>query len=513
MIRRLIPLFLGFVLALGGTDPRAARAHVGDDHAEEPAPAGATAQAGGGSHVAESDVHELLVRIGELDPGHRATIRLLLSERDTNAPVGGAALEVVHSAGDTAWEARAESPGIYAAEVMFPAAGFVGLEVVVRRGDEIDLLSIDSVRVGPPPVPTAAGVAGGSGLPGWAFAAFAGFGVLAVLGLVLVARARGARRPSRALGLLAALSLAATLSGVARAHEGELHGDEEPPPALDAHRLQGAAGRTGVPPGARFMAKEAQFDLGLRTAVARLDSLAETRRAFGTVVADPSAGADVVAPQTGKFVGRRTWRIGDRVARGQALGALLVIDELPIRAPLGGTIAAVSVVPGQSVTAGQVIARVVNFDRVRVEVALYGDALSAATRARGAVVRLPALPGRTFPARSEGLAPTATGGPSVPLVLSVANAGDLLRPGMVVEAELLLPGAKPAIVVPAAAVLQTERGPAVFVKVAPEAFVLRPVTIGAAAGDRVAIQAGVAAGERVVVSATSPLLSTAESAR
>jgi len=261
------------------------------------------------------------------------------------------------------------------------------------------------------------------------------------------------------------------------------------------------------------MAKEAQFDLGLRTVVARVDSLAETRRAFGTVVADPAAGADVVAPQNGKFVGRRTWRIGDRIARGQALGAVLVIDELPVRAPLSGTIAAVSVVPGQTVTAGQVVARIVNLDRVRVEVALYGDALAAATRARSAVVRLPALPGRTFAARSEGLAPAATGGPSVPLVLSVANAGDLLRPGMVVEAELTLPGATPAIVVPTAAVLQTERGPAVFVKVAPEAFALRPVTLAGSAGDRVGIQSGIAAGERVVISAMSPLLSTAEAAR
>lgn len=513
MSRHLFPLLLGLVLALAWSDPRPARAHVGDDHVDEPAPASTTGRTAGGSHVAESDGHELLVRTGALEPGHRATIHLLLSDRDTNAPIAGAGLEVIHAAADTAWDAHPESPGVYAAEVMFPAAGFVGLDVVVRHGEEIDLLSIDSVLVGPPPAAVAATAAGGRGLPGWAFLAFAGFGLLAVLALVVIARARGAGRPPRALGLLAALTFAASLSGDARAHEGEVHGDGEEPPARDAHVLHGAAGRSGVPPGARFMAKEAQFDLGLLTAVARLDSLAETRRAFGTVVADPSAGADVVAPQDGRFVGRRTWRIGDRVARGQALGAVLVIDELPVRAPLAGTIAAVSVVPGQSVTAGQVIARVVNFDRVRVEVALYGDALAAATRARGAVVRLPALPGRTFPARSEGLAPTATGGPSVPLVLSVANAGDLLRPGMVVEAELLLPGAGPAIVVPSASVLQTERGPAVFVKVAPEAFVLRPVTIGASAGDRVAIRSGIAAGERVVISATSPLLSTAESAR
>jgi multidrug efflux pump subunit AcrA (membrane-fusion protein) len=292
-----------------------------------------------------------------------------------------------------------------------------------------------------------------------------------------------------------------------------VHGEGEAPPARDAHVLHGAAGRSGIPPGARYMAKEGQFALGLRTVVARVDSLAETRRAFGTVVADPSAGADIVAPQGGKFVGRRTWRMGDRIARGQALGSVLVIDELPVRAPLGGTIAALTVVPGQTVSAGQVLARIVNLDRVRVEVALYGDALAAATRARGAVVRLPALPGRTFAARIEGLASAATGGPSVPLVLSVANAGDLLRPGMVVEAELTLPGAVRSIVIPSAAVIQTERGPAVFVKVAPEAFALRPVTLGPAAGDRVAIRAGIAAGERVVVTATAPLLSTTEGTR
>ena len=61
--------------------------------------------------------------------------------------------------------------------------------------------------------------------------------------------------------------------------------------------------------------------------------------------------------------------------------------------------------------------------------------------------------------------------------------------------------------------MNTEQGPALFVKLAPEAFVLRAVTLGMRSGGRVAITHGVAAGEKVVVSGLAPLLATAEAAR
>jgi multidrug efflux pump subunit AcrA (membrane-fusion protein) len=513
--------FLLLVVLLAGA-ARPIAAHEGDEHAAESVPAARPAGDTNGtqSRVAESAAHELLFRAGEIEPAHRSMVHLFLSELDTNAPITGARLEVSSSAHDSAWNAKAESPGVYVADIAIPAAGTYTLDVVVRHGEEVDLLSIDSVRVGvAPPGAGIAASAGGGGLPPWAFAAFAGFGVLAIASLALFARARararGGRRPrpGGVLSLVVALSVAALLAHGAIAHEGEVHGENEAEPERNEHALHAAAGRAAVPAGARYMAKEAQFDLGLLTAVARVDSLSETRRAFGTVVADPSAAADVVAPQTGRFVGRRAWRIGDRVARGQALGAVLVVDELPVRTPIRGTITAISAVPGQTVAAGQAIARVTDLDRVRVEVSLYGEALSAASRARSAVVRLPALPGRVLEARVEGLAPASDGGPSVPLVLDVRGGGDVLRPGMVVEAELRLPGATPSIVVPASAVLSTERGPVVFVKVGAEAFAQRAVTLGPSAGDRVAVTSGVADGERVVVSAAAPLLSTPEETR
>ena len=513
---RFLGSFALVVVLLAGAAPPGA-AHEGDDHAAESAPAARLSGDADGtqSRVTESAAHELLFRADEIEPAHRSTVHLFLCELETNAPITGARLEVASASHDSVWNARAESPGVYVADIAIPVAGTFTLDVVVRHGEEIDLLSIDSVRVGVAPPGAGIAASAGGGLPPWAFAAFAGFGVLAIASLALFARARAGRKagPGRALSILVALSVAALLARGAIAHEGEVHGEGEAEPERNEHALHAAAGRAAVPVGARYMAKEAQFDLGLLTAVARVDSLSETRRAFGTVVADPSAAADIVAPQTGRFVGRRAWRIGDRVARGQALGAVLVVDELPVRTPIRGTITAISAVPGQTVAAGQAIARVTDLDRVRVEVALYGEALSAASRARSAVVRLPALPGRVLEARVEGLAPASDGGPSVPLVLDVRGGGDVLRPGMVVEAELRLPGATPSIVVPARAVLSTERGPVVFVKVGPEAFVQRAVTLGPSAGDRVAVASGVAEGERVVVSAAAPLLSTPEETR
>ncbi len=499
---RLVLAPASLALALLG-DPGPARAHEGHTHAEEPAAVAVPSADAGAPRAATSELHELLVRVEPAAAGEPAHIHLLLADPTTNEPIEGAVVEVTPAGSDSAWGATAIAPGIYDAAIPDPARR---LDVLVRHGDEIDLISVDSLTS---PEATVAPQAGTPGLPLWAWIAAALAALLLVSGLLW---RRSSRRATTAL-LLAALGLAALDSSVARAHEGELHGDEKEATTggKTSDRLTGSG---QAPAGARYIAKEAQFEIGLRTDIVRTESLAPTRSAFGTVVADPAASASVIAPQTGRFVSGRTWRPGDRVGRGQRLGGVLVVDELPVRAPLGGTLATIEVVPGQTVAAGQTIATIVDLSRVRVDLPLYGEALAAGLAARTARVRLAALPDRDFAARVEGLAPATTGGGTgAPLALSVANVGGILRPGMVVEVTLELPGAVPALTVPAAAIVHTEQGPAVFVKLAPEAFALRTVTLGARAGSRAVIAHGLKAGEKVVVTGLAPLLATAEAPR
>jgi multidrug efflux pump subunit AcrA (membrane-fusion protein) len=402
------------------------------------------------------------------------------------------------------WLAQAASPGVYDVGIPFPDTGLARLEVLIRHDDSIELLSVDSLHVGALAAAASAGPGGGLPLPAWI-----ALGVVALALLAFGLRAGLRARRAVAMGLLVLLSVAVPGSRDARAHEGESHGAEPaaPPP--------GTAGGAAVPAGTRHVAKEAQFEIGLLTATARLEAIATSRRVFGTLVADASASAEIIAPQTGRYVGRRALQVGDRVARGQTLGAILVVDELPVRSPIAGTLAAVTAVPGQTVVAGQSLAHVVDLTRLRLELPLYGDALAAGLRARSATIRLPGLPDESFAARVQGLAPTAgaSGGSAVPLLLSVANPRGVLRPGMVVEAWLESPDVAEFVTVPVGALLTTEQGPAVFVKVGPEAFQFRAVTIGPRSGDRIGIARGVSAGERVVVAGGAPLLATAEAPR
>ena len=194
--------------------------------------------------------------------------------------------------------------------------------------------------------------------------------------------------------------------------------------------------------------------------------------------------------------------VGDHIRRGQILAYVTVIDRLPIRSPLDGTVAEIKFAPGQWVQAGQELGTVVDESRVRIEAPMFGEMLEHALRGRVAEVTTSALPGRTFPARVLGAAPlvaeTSTSH-AVPVVLTVVNRGRLLRPGMLVQASLLLPSSAPAIIVPQSAVVRVESGPAVFVHTAPEVFEFRPVQLGDVVGGDVAILQGVKAGERVVV--------------
>jgi Cu(I)/Ag(I) efflux system membrane fusion protein len=67
-------------------------------------------------------------------------------------------------------------------------------------------------------------------------------------------------------------------------------------------------------------------------------------------------------------------------------------------------------------------------------------------------------------------------------------------------------------IVPAGAIVQSERGPFVYRQVSPGAFEPVPVTLGVRQDDRVAVLSGIEAGDQIVVAGTM-LLEGSGSAR
>lgn len=176
------------------------------------------------------------------------------------------------------------------------------------------------------------------------------------------------------------------------------------------------------------------------------------------------------------------------------------VNEGRIEAPIAGIVDLVDVDVGEHINAGQKVMRLVDIDRIKVvlnipekDVAWFraGQPVHLSSRINGAEQRV------------EGAIEhvTLTADPvsrTYPVKVIAENPGRLLRPGMIVSAELVRRSRSDAIALPFFSVIDGEGGPVVFVVEDGEAH-QRPVQTRAIQGGIVEIAAGLKAGESVVV--------------
>jgi membrane fusion protein, heavy metal efflux system len=127
-------------------------------------------------------------------------------------------------------------------------------------------------------------------------------------------RARPVRaRPVRARLLLAATATLALAVSVlllpVSAHEGEDHGG-------------GTASTTAATGDTVTVGQDAQFALGLRTALADTQAVFESVRLAGELAAGPGGEAVVSSPQEGRLVSARLPSVGTNVRAGQVMGTV-----------------------------------------------------------------------------------------------------------------------------------------------------------------------------------------------
>jgi multidrug efflux pump subunit AcrA (membrane-fusion protein) len=87
---------------------------------------------------------------------------------------------------------------------------------------------------------------------------------------------------------------------------------------------------------------------------------------------------------------------------------------------------------------------------------------------------------------------------TMPLFIEVKNQDGGLRPGMFADVHVATGAPRPAIIVPASAILHENGLPTVYVQRSGEAFERRAVRLGSRDGAAVEVIDGVTAGERVV---------------
>ena len=177
---------------------------------------------------------------------------------------------------------------------------------------------------------------------------------------------------------------------------------------------------------------------------------------------------------------------------------------IAIRAPISGTVAAVSAAPGGYVNEGQALFHIADASRLWLEVRVAESDLGRIGEPSGAAFSVDGFAQAFEVSDKAGARMVGFGNVidpvsrTAPLVFEFANPDRRLRIGMAVRASVYSGKAVDAMAVPFAAVVDDGGQSVVYVQRGGEAFERRAVQLGVRDGDWVELRSGVAAGERVV---------------
>jgi RND family efflux transporter MFP subunit len=179
------------------------------------------------------------------------------------------------------------------------------------------------------------------------------------------------------------------------------------------------------------------------------------------------------------------------------------VAGLEIRSPFKARVAEVLVSPGEHVSAGATLLRVVRERPVWARVALtpedasrLGDRIAGLILAIGASV--PPVQLLANELRLVAVAPEVdSGSGTVEVLVEISRSVDELKPGLVATAQILLPGKIEGTVLPDSAVIDDAGVTVVYVQMDGESFARREVEARHRQGDRLLVE-GLLPGERVV---------------
>ncbi len=176
--------------------------------------------------------------------------------------------------------------------------------------------------------------------------------------------------------------------------------------------------------------------------------------------------------------------------------------RLHIHAPQRGTVISIGARAGQHVTPGTELYTLVDLSQVWVYADIYDYEMPWVQVGDAVAMTLASVPGRTFEGSVSYIYPYAESRTRTTKVrLVFDNNRLLLRPDMLADVVIKSDRRENAIVIPAEAIVRSGERTLVFVQRAPGKFEPREITPGMEADGLVAVSSGVAAGEEVVTSA------------
>ena len=279
-------------------------AHGDDDH-------GASKAAGGKQQLyfsseASTDVYELLVKYKPLKPGAASVLQLFATNFNTNAPVDTSATIsiTVSNYPNLKLKLTRIDAGIYTIEGIFPEAKNYKFVVNINSTLGPDVIAVQEIAVGKELPVEAASV---SEKGAWYTSAWvmAGIGLMAGMVLMYLVQKKRMRKITTSLLLLFILS---PLTGISTLFA---HGDDD----------HGAGGGGGAMYSTLVIEKEAQLLYKILTQKVDSGTFNKATQVMGMVVASPQGKAVVQTPQTGKIISLRTTP-GQSVSAGQVIAVI-----------------------------------------------------------------------------------------------------------------------------------------------------------------------------------------------
>ncbi len=177
-------------------------------------------------------------------------------------------------------------------------------------------------------------------------------------------------------------------------------------------------------------------------------------------------------------------------------------ERQTFHSPTNGVVLEKNAVQGARFEPGTAVYRIADLSKVWVIADIFERDLARVRVGQPAGVTLDAFPDRHFDAKVAYVYPTLNVETrSTQIRLELDNRDGRLRPGMFAHVELAPPSAKPAVAVPASAVIDDGVRQVVLIALDEGRFKPQPVRVGQRGTEYVEITEGIAAGDRVVVSA------------
>ncbi|WP_407527382.1 efflux RND transporter periplasmic adaptor subunit [Lacibacter sp. MH-610] len=299
-MKRLIIQFLFGLL------PVLAFAHGGEDHGD--AKKTSVSPASYFSAEAASEIYEVLLKYSPIMPGKETSLRLYLSEFNTNKPIDSAKLEVTVAGNPNIKITVVRiDKGVFELKATFPEKKAYNLVLNINSYAGIDLIQLNNIEAGKV---LASKMTTESNSDSHWYSSNWFFGLMGLLiGLLVMFFVNKSRSRKMIAGAIILFCLLPTATyNPASAHGGEDHGD--------------GAGKSGGASSTTFIVeKETQFLFNIQTQKIGTGDFNESSVLLGTVIAAPQGRAVIQTPQAGKIVSLRV-APGQRVGKGQVVAVI-----------------------------------------------------------------------------------------------------------------------------------------------------------------------------------------------